>query len=446
MEYEDFIKDKEKIFDGSGFDASADGYGLFDFQKYIVEQSMLRGRSAIFADCGLGKTPMQLVWADKVREKYGNVLILTPLAVGQQTVNQSKKFNIDDVIRTQDGTPQSITVTNYERLAKYNPADFSGIVCDESSILKNYTGKTREAITEFCQTIPYRLLCTATPAPNDYMELGTSCEALGIMKRVEMLSVYFTHDSGNTQSWILKGHAEKAFWEFMTTWSTAIRKPSDIGFEDNNFILPELNQIQHTVGSKVRDGRLFVVEAKTLDDQRKERKSTINARCDKVAEIANANNEPFICWCSFNDESKMLASKINGSVEITGSDKDEEKEKKMLGFSDGSIRCIVTKPSIAGFGMNWQHCNQMSFFPSHSHEQYYQAIRRCWRFGQKKDVDVHIVASEAESTVLENMKRKERQANNMFDKIIKHMGQSKKRKQTIFNKEMEIPEWLNAKI
>jgi superfamily II DNA or RNA helicase len=266
------------------------------------------------------------------------------------------------------------------------------------------------------------------------------------MKRVEMLSVYFSHDSGNTQSWILKGHAEKAFWEFMTTWSTAIRKPSDIGFEDNNFMLTELNQIQHTVGSRVQDGRLFVIEAKTLDDQRKERKLTINARCDKVAEIANSNNDSFICWCSFNDESKMLASKINGAVEITGSDKDEEKEKKMLGFSDGSIRCVVTKPSIAGFGMNWQHCSQMSFFPSHSHEQYYQAIRRCWRFGQKKDVDVHIVTSEAESTVLENMKRKERQSNNMFDKIIKHMGQSEKRKQNIFNKEMEIPEWLNAEI
>jgi hypothetical protein len=440
--YERFILSKKRQYEMSGFESNCDGYGLFDFQKHLVEWSLRMGKSAIFADCGLGKTPIQLAFADKVSERFGNVLILSPIAVSDQTVRESKKFGIDGVVKS-DGNVHRITVTNYEKIHRFDPSDFVGIVCDESSILKNYAGKTRQAITDFAQSIPYRLLCTATPAPNDYMELGTSSEALGIMRRVEMLAMYFQHNSGDTQAWELKGHAYKPFWDFMTSWSRAIRRPSDIGFDNGKFILPDLIHNQVTVGSKPIIGKLFVSEAKTLNDQRAERRSTIYDRCSAVADIANSNNEPFLAWCSFNDESSLMTSMINGAVEVSGADSDSEKERKMLGFSDGSIRCLVTKPSIAGFGMNWQHCNQMSFFPSHSHEQYYQSVRRCWRFGQNRPVTVNIVTSEAEASVLENMNRKERAAEEMFESIIRHMNKSVEEKKAVSKlKEMEIPSWI----
>jgi len=443
--YVDFIKTKERIVPDTGFDTEAHDF-LYPFQKQVVEWAIKKGKAAIFADCGLGKSPMQLSWADRIIDQTKKpVLILTPLAVGEQTVREANKFGIDAVHSRDGSIADRITVTNYEMLHKYNPSDFAGIVLDESSILKNYAGKYRQMITDFMSDIDYRLLCTATPAPNDHMELGTSAEALGIMQRKEMLSVYFTHDGGDTNKWVLAGHAKIPFWQFMAQWSRAARKPSDLGdFDDSIFKLPEMRMVQHTLKSDAPAGMLFAIEAKTLNEQRDERRSSMGRRCDRVADIANANNDPFIAWCSLNDESKMLAGKINGAVEISGSDSSAEKERKMLGFSDGSIRAIVTKPSIAGFGMNWQHCNRMSFFPSHSHEQFYQASRRCWRFGQTRDVECHIVTTEAEIGVTKNMQRKEKLAMELFDGIISHMRdyQIKTKDKTYQpNQKMEGPKW-----
>jgi hypothetical protein len=427
-----------------GFKADLSSTALYPFQRELTEWALMLGRAAIFADCGLGKSPMQLHWADQVvNHTGGNVLILAPLAVAEQTVREGKKFGIE-VHHGRTGDKCKITVTNYARLQHYSPSDFAGIVCDESSIIKNQSGEMRKAITAFMREIRFRLLCTATPSPNDYMELGTSCEALGVMRYHEMLSMFFFHDAGDTSQWVLKGHAESAFWRFVASWARAVRYPSDLGFDDELFKLPELKMEQHTIKSKPQDGRLFVVEALTLDDQRAERRETIDERCDMVAKIANANSEPFLAWCSLNTESEQLCNRINGAVEVCGGDDDDDKAEKMLAFSAGKIRCIVTKPSIAGFGMNWQHCNQMSFFPSHSHEQFYQCLRRCWRFGQTRPVTVHIVTSEAERAVLENMNRKEKAAKHMMDQIVSHMSEFYKSGKTTYNpmKKMEIPQWM----
>ncbi len=443
--YIDIIAGKTRLKIEDGISVDLSGTSLYPFQAELCEWALRLGRAAIFADCGMGKTPILLHWADRVAaHEKGKVLILAPLAVAEQTVREGKKFGVD-VHRGHTGDTGRITVTNYARLHYYNPADFCGIVCDESSIIKHHSGETRAAITAFMHPIRFRLLCTATPAPNDYMELGTSCEALGVMRRVEMLAQFFYHDGGDTSKWIVKGHAEQPFWRWVASWARALRSPDDLGYHDDRFTLPPINMQQHTVKSNVPDGRLFVVDAITLEEQRSERRETIDERCDMVAAIANANSDPFIAWCSLNDESEGLAKRINGAVEVRGSDEDDDKARKLLGFADGSIRCIVTKPQIAGFGMNYQNCNQMSFFPSHSHEQFYQCLRRCWRFGQKRPVTVHIVTSEAESAVLANMRRKERAATVMMDEIVKHMRDFYHGNKTTYlpKLKMEIPKWIS---
>lgn len=424
MEYEEFIKSKHRKNKNVGFDCDLSNSFLYDFQKKIIEFSLRRGKSAIFADCGLGKTPMQLEFARQIIKKTnGNVLIVTPLAVGAQTCREAEKFGLD-ANKSIDGVlSNKITVTNYERLHYFDKNDFNCIVLDESSILKNYAGKIRERITEFMKDIPYRLLCTATPAPNDFMEFGTSAEALSVMRRVEMLAEFFIHDSGSTQEWKIKGHAGGAFWEWMSMWSRAIRKPSDLGFGDGDFKLKEMNVNHIMLNSKAAIGRLFPIIASTLSEQRESRHTSIDDRCNAVAEIANENDRPFIAWCDLNDESKKLTNLINGAVEIKGSDTEEHKEKSMQDFSYGNIRCLVTKPSIAGFGMNWQHCADMSFFPSHSHEQFYQATRRCWRFGQTKRVNCHMVYTESDCAIVDNLMRKEKNANMIYDEIIKNMSE-----------------------
>lgn len=444
MEYIDVINNKQRNASHFGFDCDLSKTPLYPFQREITEWAIKLGRAAIFADCGMGKSPMQLHWSDAVATKTGGrVLILSPLAVADQTKREGEKFGID-VHRGHNGDMGRITVTNYARLHHYKPEDFVGVVCDESSIIKHHAGETRKAITDFMQSVQYRLLCTATPAPNDYIELGTSCEALGVMRRVEMLSQYFYHDGGDTAKWVLKGHAESPFWRFVASWARALRSPEDMGYKDDRFTLPEMSMIQHTIKSKPQDGKLFVVDAVSLDEQRAERRETIDERCGMVAEIANANSDPFIAWCSLNDESEKLTKLINGAVEVSGSDEDDEKERKLMAFSAGEIRALVTKPSIAGFGMNWQHCNQMSFFPSHSHEQFYQCLRRCWRFGQTRPVTVHIVTSEAENAVLSNMKRKENAAAEMMNQIVKHMRDFYHGDKATYSpaKKMEIPQWL----
>lgn len=394
---------------------------LFPFQHDIVAWALRRGRAAIFADCGMGKTPMQLEWA---RHIPGRVLILTPLAVAAQTVREAAKFGIDGVTYSRSGDADSrIVVTNYEMLERFSPDDFAGVVLDESSILKAFDGKTRTKIIEsFCNT-PYRLACTATPAPNDYMELGNHAEFLSVMSRAEMLSMFFVHDGGETQKWRLKGHAEADFWRWLCSWAVMIRKPSDLGYEDGAFVLPEM--VMHEVTVKVDDptqGFLFPVEAQTLQERIAARRDTIEERVAHAAAIVKETDRPFLVWCNLNSESEALTKAIPGAVEVKGSDSIEEKEARLRGFSEGSIRVLVTKPSIAGHGLNWQHCSDMAFVGlSDSYEQFYQAVRRCWRFGQTRAVNVYTIAAETEGAVVANIKRKEADALRMAENMVEHM-------------------------
>lgn len=444
MDYKKFIESKARFINDGGFVPSSVPDWLYDFQKCLVEWALRRGRAAIFADCGLGKTPMQLSWADAIVKRENKpVLIVAPLAVVPQTIEEAAKFGIN-ACRPNDSV--AIHVVNYDRLHQVDPLKYCGVVCDESSILKSYSGATRNAIVSFMSRMQYRLLCSATPSPNDYIELGNSCEALGVMRRVEMLASYFVHDSGDTGKWRLRGHGKDPFWQFTATWARAIRKPSDLGFDDTKFILPELHQYEHVLTSKVPAGRLFVDAAVTLDDQRAERRRSLTERCETVAKIANSSSEPFIAWCSLNDESDRLEREIMDCVNVSGAMSDEEKEEAFQAFRDKQIRAIVTKTSMAAFGLNWQHCNRMSFFPSHSHEAYYQALRRCYRFGQTRPVHIHVVTTEAESGVLKNLMRKERLADEMFSSIIRNMSAYYSGSSSSYKAErvVKVPKWLSV--
>jgi superfamily II DNA or RNA helicase len=422
MDYEQFLAGKASVDPMTGLtEVPPLNPQLFAFQRDIVAWALRRGRAAIFADCGMGKTPMQLEWA---RHIPGRVLILTPLAVAAQTVREAHKFGIDGVAysRTAD-TDARIVVTNYEMLEHFSPDDFTGIVLDESSILKAFDGKTRTKIIEAFAQTPYRLACTATPAPNDYMELGNHAEFLSVMSRTEMLSMFFVHDGGETQKWRLKGHAESDFWTWLCSWAVMIRKPSDLGYEDGAFTLPEM--VMHEVCVKVEDptsGFLFPVEARTLQERLAARRDTIGDRVAHCAAIVNETERPFIVWCNLNSESGALVKAIPGAVEVQGSDSIEEKESRLRRFSEGDIRVLVTKPSIAGHGLNWQHCSDMAFVGlSDSYEQFYQAVRRCWRFGQERSVNVYSITAETEGAVVANIKRKEAEAKKMAENMVEHM-------------------------
>lgn len=394
---------------------------LYDYQRDIVKWALRRGRAAIFADCGMGKTPMQLEYA---RHVPGNVLILAPLAVSSQTVREGQKFGINvNHVAEQSEVKSKISITNYEKLDHFDPAFFSGIVLDESSILKSHTGHYRTKIIEsFCNT-PFRLACTATPAPNDWMELGNHAQFLGTMSREEMLAMFFIHDGGETSKWRLKGHADSEFWKWMCSWAVMIRKPSDLGYDDGKFILPPMHMHKVEIKTKKRlPGELFVVQASTLQERIKARRETVQDRAEKCAELVNGTDEPWIIWCNLNSESEAIAKLIPGSVEIKGSDSSEHKSKSMLDFSDGQIRVLVTKPSIAGFGMNWQHCSNVAFVGlSDSYEQFYQAVRRCWRFGQDRDVNVYIITADIEGAVVQNIETKEDDAMKMAEYMVSHM-------------------------
>ena len=422
MTYADFLGDKHSSDPVTGLDDVPELNGmLFDFQSDIVSWALRRGRAAIFADCGLGKTAMQLEWA---RHVPGNVLVVAPLAVSQQTIREGDKFGIE-VNHSKDGTVTGkITITNYERLHHFNPADFSGIVLDESSILKSYTGKYRNDLVENWGSVPFRLACTATPAPNDFMELGNHAEFIGSMTRTEMLAMFFVHDSGETQKWRIKGHAQSEFWKWVCTWAVMIRKPSDLGYDDGDFILPELriHEIVIPVGECESDGGLlFRIPASTLQDRQRERRLTIADRVAKCAEIINGDKRHWLVWCNLNKESAGIKKAID-AVEVQGSDKPEYKEEMLLRFSSGDIKRLVTKPKIAGHGMNWQHCSKVAFVGlSDSYEQFYQAVRRVWRFGQKEAVDCYIITASTEGAVVANIKRKERDASLMADEMVKHM-------------------------
>jgi len=447
MKYDEFIRNKSQLPEDFGFNPDFMPDMLFDFQKHLVEWAARKGRAAIFADCGLGKTPIQLTWAQNVvRKENKPVLILTPLAVSGQTVHEGEKFGID-CRRVRDGNIgnyKGIVVTNYERLHYFKPEDFGGAVCDESSILKNFAGKTRQEITEFVSRHKYRLLCTATAAPNDYLELGTSSEALGYLRRAEMLAIYFTHDSSNTQKWSLKGHANREFWRWVLLWARAMQKPSDMGFDDNGFDLPDLVVKEYVVrAKKARRGFLFDVPAVTLDEQREERRRTTDERCEMVAELVLNHGGSCVSWCHLNNEGNILNKMIDGSVQVSGSDSDEKKEHVFENFQNGNIKYLVTKPSIAGWGLNWQHCSHQTFFPSHSFEQWYQSIRRSWRFGQKNSVKIDVVSSEGESGVVSNLQRKARAAELMFKMLVDLLDvKPEATKKETENKGERIPSWL----
>lgn len=451
MEYKDFINSKNKQMKNYGFDIEKENLNpmLFDFQKDIVRWALKKGRAAVFADCGLGKTPIQLEWANQIyKHEGGKILILAPLAVATQTQREGEKFHIPvNICENQDDVKEGINITNYEKLEKFVANEFIGIVLDESSILKSFTGKVRNQIIENFRKTPYKLACTATPAPNDYMELGNHSEFLGVMTRAEMLSMYFVHDGGQTSKWRLKGHAENNYWQWMASWSVFIDNPNNLGYNIEGYDLPKLN-----INQIVADGLPITTEKLTLTQRRNARKESLDVRCQVAADIVNNSEETFLVWCDLNDESKKLHQLINDSVEVKGSDKQKHKSTAMLDFSDDKIKYLVTKPSIAGFGMNWQNCRNMIFVGlSDSYEAYYQAIRRCWRFGQDKEVNIYIIISSKEGTVKENIERKQQDAEKMQKAMIKLTKDitSKELKQTTritteYNPkiEMEIPSWI----
>jgi hypothetical protein len=454
MNYAEFLDSKAQLGGDHGFEPVELPSFLFDFQASLVEWALRKGRAAVFADCGLGKTAIELVWADNVvRRTGGRVLLLTPLAVTHQIAKDAAKFGIEAKV-SRDGTPHAgITITNYEKLHLFDAAQFVGVACDESSILKSYSGATRGAITAFARKLPYRLLATATAAPNDFTELGTSSEALGYLGHMDMLNRFFKNDLNNSASgrfagevikWRLKGHAELPFWRWVCSWARAVRRPSDIGFDDARFVLPPLVEVEHVVESNtLADGMLFALPAVGLDEQREERKRTIDERCQQVADLVNPTGQPALVWCHLNDEGDRLERLIPDAIQVSGKDSDDRKEGKLLDFAEGRARVLITKPKIGAWGLNYQHCNHITFFPSHSFEQYYQGVRRCWRFGQERPVTVDIVTTEGERGVLRNLQRKAEQADKMFSNLVAEMGAAQAiDRASAFTKTQEIPAWL----
>jgi len=459
--YEEFIKKKLEYVPPNGFDPSGLADHLYPYQRDIVSWACNKGRSAIFADCGLGKTAMQIEWARQVTmHTGGRVLIVAPLAVTSQSADEASRFGVDTQICRDGNTSKDIVITNYEMLSRFDCSEFAGVVLDESSILKAHTGKVRTFIIDSFKETPYRLACTATPAPNDFMELGNHSEFLGIQTRSEMLAEYFVHDGGETQKWRLKGHAKNPFWEWVCQWAVMVRSPSDLGYSDDGFVLPELNIIEHTVPVDHADaahaGLLFMPEAKTLSEQRATRKATLEKRVRAVADIVAAEPDaPWLIWCELNAEGDALTKAIDGAIQIKGSDSHDDKASRMLGFASGDHKILVTKPSVAGFGMNWQHCAKMAFVgASNSYEKTYQAIRRCWRFGQKERVDVHMVRAETESAVAANFRRKERDAARMASamtasaRAIGSQGKSSSKEWTDYipRVKMDVPNWLLSEV
>jgi DNA modification methylase/superfamily II DNA or RNA helicase len=429
--YQEFIASKVPRVLDAGFEISDGDINemLFSFQRALVKWALRRGRAAIFADTGLGKTPMQLEWARHVAMRSGGrVLVLAPLCVSQQTVGEAAKFGISAAYcRKQDDITTDIVVTNYEMLDSFDADSFAGIVLDESSIIKHTDGKTRKKITEAFADTQYRLSCTATPAPNDYMELGNQAEFLGVMSGVEMLAMYFIHDGGDTSKWRLKGHGEGRFWEWLSTWAMVVKRPSDIGFSDEGYDLPPLLFHEHVVESPTPDGMLFPDVASRLLDRNRARKESVDSRVAKCAEIVNGHDRQSIVWCHLNDESAKLTAAIDGAVEVKGADSIDEKESRISAFINGDVRVLISKPKIAGFGLNLQHVHDMAFVGlSDSWEQFYQAVRRCWRFGQTNEVDVHIISAQSEGAVVSNIKRKEAAAQAMSQSMVQHMEKSMK--------------------
>lgn len=463
-EYEEFIAKKymESIKCGFTVEIQDINKSLFEWQKHICKWALIKGKCAIFADCGLGKTIIELEWARHISEHTNKpVLIIAPLAVSKQTKREGDKFGIPAQICACDtDVKPGINITNYEKLDHFDCSVFGGVVLDESSILKSFSSATRKLLTEkFCKT-PYKLCATATPSPNDFMEIGNHADFLDIMSRTEMLATYFVHDMDNTQSWRLKGHAESKFFQWIGSWAVMMKTPGDIGFSDCRYDLPELNIITHIVDSPIEETEarqtvIFQPIAQTLDERRSARKGSMINRADKAVSLINSDaDSQWLIWCDYNYESEMLKKLIDGAVEVRGSDTPAHKENSAINFADGQILRLVSKPSIFGFGLNFQQCHNMIFYGlSDSYESFYQAVRRCWRFGQDHEVNVHVIVSEREISVLENIKRKQSQMDKMTSEMIKltkdtiiHEIQQTTRITEEYRptERAELPEWLRS--
>jgi hypothetical protein len=449
VNYAEFLAAKAQADGDHGFDPVFMPDFLFPFQAHLVDWAVRKGRGAIFADCGLGKTPMQLVWAENVRRHTGRpVLLVTPLAVTFQTATEAQKFGIDAAI-SRDGTlTAGVTITNYDRLHHFDPAAVAGVVADESSAIKSFDTERRGLVTDFVRKLPYRLLCTATAAPNDYIELGTSSEALGYLGYMDMLSRFFVKDQRTVRNWSgeyrFKGHAEDPFWRWVSSWARALRRPSDLGFSDDGFALPPLEYRQHVVAARRPPGdRLFDVPAAGLHEEREELRRTLVERCERAAELL-ADAPAAVAWCQLNAEGDLLTKLIDGAVQVTGSDSPDRKEEALLAFSRGEIRVLVTKPVIGAWGLNWQHANRMTYFPDHSYERFYQAVRREWRFGQQHPVLVDLVTAEGGRKALENLQRKAAQADRMHAALVAHMADAVAIRRTdIYEQEVRAPAWMS---
>jgi hypothetical protein len=453
MNYTEFLENKRHSIGNFGFEPNYFPDMAFDFQKHIIEKAVLKGRMAVFADTGLGKTLIQLSIAKNiVNHTNKKVLILTPLAVAFQFILEAEKLGIDDIEYSKDGKhTKKIVICNYERLHYFDSKDFEGVILDESSILKNFDGKTKWAVTSFMKKIPYRFLSTATPAPNDYIEFGTSSEALGYFPYMDMLTKFFANNENNVRpqdigtKWYLKPHAKNEFFSWVNQWSITIKKPSDLGFSDERYKLPNL--IENKVFVKndnnwIIDGQIMLFNgiAKTMSEVREEQKGTFKQRCEKAVELANGKTSVY--WCNFNDEGDLLQELDKDAVQLKGGMTIEKKEDILLNFAKGNIQRIITKPKITSFGLNWQHCNHTVYFPTWSYEQYYQSIRRFWRFGQKNDVTVDLVLSDGQKRVIDTLLYKTNKAIE-FNKLIQSningvVDLSKKE----FNKEIIKPKFL----
>lgn len=453
-EYQQFLEGKKHLLGSFGFDPNFIPDMAFDFQAHIIERAVKKGRMAIFADTGLGKTLIQIAIAENiVRKTNKKVIILTPLAVAFQFIKEAKKLDITDVEYSKDGKhTKSIVICNYERLHYFDSSDFVGAILDESSILKNFDGQIKQQVTTFVKKMPYRYLSTATPSPNDFIELGTSSEALGYMGYMDMLSKFFKNnmnsvDSGNRnigEKFYLKPHAEKDFFAWVNQWAMMVKMPSDIGFSDDRYILPELTVNKHVVQNNSLidvngQVQMFTPVAKSFHEIRHEEKSTIIERCEKALELAQGKNSVY--WVNRNDESKILKDQDKDAVEIIGSQSIDRKEDILKSFADGEIKRLITKAKMTGMGLNWQHCNHSVFFPTWSYEQYYQAIRRFWRFGQKNEVTIDLVISDGQTRVIEALQQKTKKAIELHENLTKNVNSRFTETKKDFTETLQLPKF-----
>jgi hypothetical protein len=455
VNYLEFIEAKKHSLSSYGFEAKWFPERSFDFQKFIIQKAIKKGRIGVFADTGLGKTLIQIAIAENViRQTNKRVLILTPLAVAFQFLNEAEVIGVDDICHTKDGKfTKKIVVCNYERLHLLSPDDFECVMLDESSILKNFEGKTRDSIVAFIKKVPYRFLSTATPSPNDFIELGNSSEALGYMGYMDMLTKFFKSNQGSVDSnnrnigekFYLKPHAEKDFFAWVNQWSVMVKKPSDLGFSDAGYDLPALHVKKHIVHNDATwciDGQsaLFAMPAKRLTEVREEQKLTVNERCEKAVQMAG--DKTSVYWCNLNDESALLASLDRDAVEIIGGMSIDKKEDILVSFARGDIKRLITKAKMTSMGLNWQHCNHTVFFPTYSYEQYYQAIRRFWRFGQKNEVVCDMVISEGQERVMEALEQKTQKAIQLYGNLVQAANRDFTHKTKEFNQSIKLPEFI----